>query len=108
MIEYICKYQDSYKFAHLFEHNCVEMITKGVVMSGLFSSTIFNATIDCEQWPGVSYNTETMFVPYNGSIFKTRYAYPQCFKKVYLEDEKKSMLDEAGKLDSTESKMYKI
>jgi len=38
MISYIITYQEKYVYAHLFEKNLVDLIEKGVEMSGLFNS----------------------------------------------------------------------
>ena len=108
MVEYISKYQNHYVFAHLFQNNCVLMIMKGVTMCGLFESRVFDAEIDCEQWPGQSFNTEKQFKPFNGSIFKVREYYDSTFPEVSAQDKAKWKLEEAGKLKGDDAKTYKI
>ena len=38
MIEYMCKYQNKFVYAHIFEKNLVDFINKGVKMYDLFQS----------------------------------------------------------------------
>lgn len=40
MINYICKFQNNFVYSHLFEHNLVDLITKGVDMKVLFNSNV--------------------------------------------------------------------
>ena len=41
MIEYMCKFQNSWVYANLFDNNLVTLITKGVTLKPLFESDIF-------------------------------------------------------------------
>jgi len=76
MIDYICKFQNSYVYSHLFENNLVDLINKGVKMTDLFNSNVFNHTFDYDEWPATNADTRKIIVPYNKSIFKLRYEYP--------------------------------
>jgi len=87
MIDYICNFQNSYVYAHLFENNLVELIEKGVDMCDLFKSKVFNRQFDYDEWPATNTDTEKMMSPYNKSIFKLRYEYPAIFKKVWKQDD---------------------
>ena len=67
MISYIVKYQDNYVYNNLFVHNFVDMMNRGVSMSPLPNSSIFNHTFDYDEWPSIHSNTEQMLRPYNNS-----------------------------------------
>ena len=75
MIKYIITYQNKFVYAHLFEKNLVDLIEKGVEMTNLFKSAIFNYTFDYDEWPTTSSDTTTMLEPYNKSMFKLRFEY---------------------------------
>jgi len=57
MIKYIITYQNKYVYAHLFEKNLVDLIQKGVEMTGLFNSQIFNYGFDFDEWPTTNSDT---------------------------------------------------
>ena len=57
MIDYIVEYQNSYYYGHLFNHNVIDLINKGVKMKELFKSNIFNHTFDYDEWPSTNSNT---------------------------------------------------
>ena len=63
------------------------MFKKGVEMTALIKSNIFNYTFDFDQWPGTNANTERRLVPYNDSIFKLRNHYQNLFPDIYEQDE---------------------
>ena len=87
MIDYIVKYQNNYVYQDLFISNFVEMAKKGVTMTKLVKSKIFNYTFDFDQWPGTNANTERLLVPYNDSIFKIRHHYQNLFPELHAADE---------------------
>lgn len=84
--DYICKYQNTYIFAHLFEHNLLDQIKSEVTMIGLFKSSIFNHDLDYAEWPGTHKNTQKIIAPYNGSSLKLRYRYPEIFRFLFEHD----------------------
>ena len=90
MIEYIIKYQNSFVFSHLFEHNLVDLLQKEVKVEGLFNSKILSYSLDFDanDWPATHVNKESMKGPYNGSIFSLRYMYPNVFNDLYQKDVK--------------------
>ena len=79
MIDYLVTYQNTYVFAHLFQSNIVPLIEKGVTMTNLFKSQIFNYTFDFDDWPATSSDTKKMLAPYNRSVFKLRHFYNEVF-----------------------------
>lgn len=88
MIDYIVEYQNSYFYGHLFNHNVIELVNKGVKMSPLFKSRIFNHTFDYDEWPSTNNNTKKVLAPFNESMFKLRHHYQDVFPKIYKKDEK--------------------
>lgn len=88
IINYIITYQNSYKYAHLFENNLIELIEKEVDVTPLLKSNVLNYTFDFDEWPGVSTDVTKLQAPYNGSIFKLRYEYKNVFKQHYNEEQK--------------------
>lgn len=65
MIDYIVAYQNSYYYCHLFNYNAVELLNKGVLMTKLFSSKIFNHTFDYDEWPSTNSNVQKQMSPFN-------------------------------------------
>ena len=51
MVSYMIKYQNSFKYAYLFHDNLIDLISKGVKMTELFNSEIFNVNLEMEFWP---------------------------------------------------------
>lgn len=90
MINYICNHQNSYVYAHLFEHNLVDLINKGVDMKNLFNSQVLQHDFDFDEWPATNADTERMLNPYNDSIFKLRMSYGSIFKSIYDVDSLKT------------------
>lgn len=89
MIDYIVDYQNSYYFSHLFNYNAVELLNKGVQMTALFKSKIFNHTFDFDEWPSTNSNTRKIMSPFNESMFKLRHHYRDVFPKLYKIEQKK-------------------
>lgn len=88
MIKYIINFQNSHVFSHLFENNLVDLINKGVEMTPLFESNVFTYNFDFDEWPATNTDTNKILAPFNKSIFKLRYEYPQVYRKQFLNDEK--------------------
>lgn len=57
MVQYIIRFQNSHVYAHLFEHNLVDLISKGCAMEALFLSNVFNYTFDFDEWPSTNADT---------------------------------------------------
>ena len=112
MIDYIVEYQDSYFYAHLFQHNIVQLLKKGVEMADLFDSHIFNHTFDFDEWPSVNANTKKMFAPYNRSMFSLRHHYAEVFPKIYKKDlkneKKRKKIAEKNGVSPAKERVFKI
>lgn len=112
MINYIIKFQNSFAYAHLFQHNIVDLLNKGVQMTPLFKSKIFINVFDYDEWPGTHHNTNKMLAPYNNSVFKLRYEYPCVYKRLYRlekkEEAKVAKLKEKDPNYVSGVKVYKI
>jgi hypothetical protein len=108
MIDYIVKYQNSYVYSHLFEHNLVDLLNKNVTMTSIFNSKIFNHPFDYDEWPTTNANTNKQLEPYNMSIFKLRYEYPAIYTKIWRSDHKSQQLEMEGKFNINEQKVFKI
>jgi len=65
MIDYIVASQNSYYYCHLFNYNAVELLNKGVLMTKLFNSKIFNHTFDYDEWPSTNSNVQKQMSPFN-------------------------------------------
>jgi hypothetical protein len=116
MISYIVNNQNSYVFANLFKYNFVDLVNKGVQLSELLQSNIFNPSFDFDEWPSTSTDTKKMIKPYNLSIFSLRHQYPVIFRKLWLKEQNKQLADEFGgdsqnimeAVIQNEEKQYKI
>lgn len=86
MINYICKFQNQYVYAHLFEYNLVDLINKGVDMTNLFNSNVLRHEFDIDEWPPTSADTSKILAPYNLSIFKLRTSYYKIFSPLHRQD----------------------
>ena len=75
MIEYMCRFQNKWVFANLFDNNLVTLISKGVTLSPLFESDIFQHKIEYAEWPSAHRDTTKKLKPYDESLFDLRFAY---------------------------------
>lgn len=80
MINYIIKYQNSYVYSYLFEDNLVDLLQKGINVSGLLNSDIFFHRFDFESWPAIHHCDLSISTHYNNSIFELRHNYAEVFK----------------------------
>lgn len=93
MIDYITKYQNKAVYAHLFANNLIILLQKEVRCLALFQSQILAMPISYFEWPSLNEDTSKCYSPFNGSMFKLRYEYPNLFPKQYKRDmEKKQAL----------------
>jgi hypothetical protein len=106
MIDYICEFQNKYVYAHLFEFNLVDLLRKEVQMTRLFNSSVFNYTFDFDEWPATNPDTSKILAPYNKSIFKIRYEYPEVYNRQFMADEKVEEMEEKGQKST--AKVFKI
>jgi len=80
MVDYIIKYQNSYVFSCLFNNNMIDLLKKGVRMTELLNSEIFNRAFDYDEWSSTSIDDNKVLRPYNKSMFKLRYEYSNVFR----------------------------
>lgn len=81
MIEYICKYQNSFVSSYLFRHNLTKLMDKGINIYNLIckESQIFHCTFDFDDWPA-NHTVDSYEVrPYHDNYFHIRYKYKDCF-----------------------------
>ena len=83
MIDYIIKYQNNYVSSYLFQRTFPSLMEKGISVSKLLESKVFMFSFDFDEWPSSHVKDDTLYRPYNGSIFKLRSHY----KTVYPEKE---------------------
>lgn len=74
---------------------------KGIEVTPLLESSIFNVSFDFDDWPGSHPNEEKSIQPYNGSYFDIRLMYLQVF------DGEEFAPDAASKTKD-KSKIYKM
>lgn len=51
MIDYIVKNQNSYVYSFLFNKNFVDLVNRGIQVTPLLESKIFNREFDYDEWP---------------------------------------------------------
>ena len=51
MIDYIVKNQNSYVYSFLFNKNFVDLVNRGIRVTPLLESKIFNREFDYDEWP---------------------------------------------------------
>ena len=69
IIKYIVQHQNSYAFSFLFKDNLLELMEKGINVSELLESNVFNHQIIFHGWPMSHRDRDFMMRCYNGSIF---------------------------------------
>lgn len=104
IIEYCVLFQNSYCFTFLFEDFVIELIGKGIRMTPLFESSIFNHVFEFENWPAIHENNQDICVPYNGSKFHLKNRYNQVFGFLGKVDAQGMLDEDSGK----DKKYYKI
>jgi len=83
MIDYIVKNQNTYVYSFLFHKNFVDLVNRGIPVTSLLESRIFNREFDYDEWPSQSPNMLKQLGPYNNSMFKLRFEYPNLFNKMW-------------------------
>ena len=79
MMEYVILKQNKECYAHLFQHNMIDIMLRGIPVVDLFNSNIFNYTFSYVEWPNLSLNDDKVFTHYNGSWIKLRYEFKNIF-----------------------------
>ena len=85
MMEYVILKQNKECYAHLFQHNMIDIMLRGIPVVDMFNSNIFNYQFSYVEWPNLSLNDEKTFTHYNGSWIKLRYEFKNIFPD-HLED----------------------
>ena len=86
----------------MFNKTLPTIIEKGISITPLLNSNIFNYHFDFDEWPSQHTNDNKYLRPYNFSIFDVRNHY----ETVFFEDKFKYSQDEGSNTDS--SKVFKI
>ena len=102
IIEYIVKYQNNYVSSFMFLKNINILIEKGVLVSSLFNSEIFQHQFDYDEWPSSHTDSVEYIRPFNDSIFNLRTSYNKIFHEARFNEDPNL----EGELDS--SKFYKV
>ena len=82
-------------------------LEKGISVTALFDSDIFNMNFDYDEWPGAHTNDESILRPYNESLFQIRKHY----RTVFPEDEFKTLQEQKEENEGEEidvDKVFKI
>lgn len=79
LISYIVKYQNNYVSSYLFTNNLPILIEKGIPVSSLIQSEIFNVQFDFDSWPGAHVDDKYCIRAYNGNFFDLREQYRKIF-----------------------------
>lgn len=109
MIEYVTVHQNSFVFSNLFLHNLVHLMNQGITLTPLFESKIFHMPFEYDQWPAVHQRFDKMYAPYNSSILKMRFKYPEVFRDLWMEyDYEQPNFDTTQEFRLNESKKRKI
>jgi len=57
----------------------VPLFNKGVELTNLFSSNVFQFKFDYDEWPGIHTEQDFFIRPFNDSVFRVRYMYRDVF-----------------------------
>lgn len=82
IIEYIVQHQNHYAFSFLFQDTLISLLQKGIKVTRLLQSDIFEHNFELEQWPAIHTDKESMMRPYSGSIFQLKDQYSNVFSEV--------------------------
>lgn len=58
MMNYVVEYQNNYVFNNLFTHLFVDFMNRGINVTPLLESKIFNTPFEYDEWPSIHHNTE--------------------------------------------------
>lgn len=106
ILSYIVKYQNNFVSSYLFKKNMPVMIEKGIPVTEILSSKVFNVQFDYDAWPVNHHVDCKVFKAYNGSIFQLRDKY----EKIYSEPQFRSIekvMAESGDVDQFDSTKIK-
>jgi hypothetical protein len=63
----------------LFEDVTIDLLEKGIKLTPLFESEIFNYVFEFESWPPIHEDSSDYMVPFNGSKFHLKDNYKGLF-----------------------------
>ena len=66
-------------------------MNRGINVTPLLDSNIFNPSFDYDDWPSIHHNTDLMIVPYNDSQFHLMFMYPKLFRELWKEEQEKDI-----------------
>jgi hypothetical protein len=72
-------HQNNYTSSYLFRSCFLKLIEKGVPLSSVLDSSIFNYNFDFDEWPSTHTDPKKYFRPFNGSLFDLRGQYENVF-----------------------------
>lgn len=75
IINYIIEHQNSFIFSYLFKDNLIQIMQKGIKVSKLLKSDIFQHTFEYELWPSIQTKNKSAVSYYNGSMFELRFLF---------------------------------
>lgn len=105
IINYLVKYQNNFITSWLFNRPLPAIIEKGINITPLLKSKIFNYTFDFDEWPSQHTDNNTQLRSYNHSIFDIRNHYRKVFHEEKFADQVNALTDNS-KADS--GQVYKI
>jgi hypothetical protein len=79
-------------YSFLFQNNFVDLVNRGISVIPLLESNIFCHEFDYDEWPTQHCHMTKEISPYNGSMFKLRFEYPNVFRTLWLEEQEKEKL----------------
>lgn len=82
IIGYIVEHQNHYAFSFLFQDTLISLLQKGIKVTQLLQSDIFEHTFELESWPAIHTDPESRMKPYSGSVFQLKDQYNNVFHDV--------------------------
>jgi len=79
ILEYIIKHQNSFSSNFLFFKNFQVILEKGLEISDLLNTNIFNYEFDYDGWPTTHNSKSKELRPYNDNFFDLRDKYEKVF-----------------------------
>ena len=87
IIKYIIEYQNSFAFYFLFDEIFLQLLEKGIIVTGLLESDIFCHVFEVEDYPLIHPNSDVHIQPFNGCIFQLKGTYMQTFDQILQQED---------------------